>query len=78
MNPIRHRWTLRSYAKNSDRLVSERVLPEIPPEQMRSLLGLPEDDPMFDCYPVTDRFVGILRGFGWQIEQNSVENFVEY
>lgn len=46
-------WLIQKYSKDSDSLISESKVADISVYEIRDLLGLESDDPVFDDYPVT-------------------------
>jgi hypothetical protein len=46
-------WVVSAYEKHGDRLLKEYRLSDIEVAELRRLWGRPDDDPMYDSYPIT-------------------------
>ena len=47
------RWVLRAFEKTGDELISEHTLEGVHIDEIRSLTGQPDSNPMYDVYPVS-------------------------
>jgi hypothetical protein len=71
-------WVVRAFAKTGNELVQEIQLPDFSADEVRPLLEVRADDPMFDAYPITTAIADVLRkhlsapldidGFEWFLE----------
>lgn len=70
------RW-LRWYGPD-DRLAGEVQLDGVTVTELQKLFGVPADNPMYDCWPVTEEHVESLRGFcAAEIDLGRFAYFVE-
>jgi hypothetical protein len=71
-------WVARAFEKTGNKLVQEIQLPGLSGNEVRPLLRVRADDPMYDAYPITTAIAGVLRkhlsaplnieGFEWFLE----------
>jgi len=45
-------WVVSAYEKHGDRFVKEHSLGDVDIATLRRMFGRPDDDPMYDSYPV--------------------------
>ncbi|MEH6474114.1 MAG: hypothetical protein V7727_00435 [Sneathiella sp.] len=51
------------YVKHGEDLVGEIVLPKIDVSELRTIFGVPDDDPMCDAFPMDENQVNELKRF---------------
>jgi hypothetical protein len=70
---------VRAFEKTGNKLVEEIPLAGFSGEEVRPLLRLPSDDPMFDAYPITLAVADVLRKhLSAPLDLDSFEWFLEF
>ena len=72
-------WIIRGYDREGDTLVIELPLNETDPSILRSIWALPDGDPLYDAYPVTQRIAKELSDrLDMRLEDGRLQYFLEY
>jgi hypothetical protein len=72
-------WVLRKYGKSDERLLGEEPLMNVGADMLRRLWNEPDDNPMYDAYPVTEEQATALRGrVEDDVALDEYDYFVEY
>jgi hypothetical protein len=72
-------WVISAYEKDGDRLVSEHSLGDVDVAQLRRLWGRPDDDPMYESYPVTPAIADPIAEYvGEPLHLDDFDYFLEY
>lgn len=68
---------LRWYDKTSERLAGE-LQHDVPLAKLQALFGVPTENIMYDCWPVTEREAVVLRGLlNVELQLDKFDYFVE-
>lgn len=71
-------WILSAYKKQADQPSSEQPLPGINAATLQSFFGQPQDNPMYDVYPVSKEQANQLQAYVEQpIDLQTYDYFVE-
>jgi hypothetical protein len=72
-------WVVSAYEKDGDRLIREHALGNVDVADLRRLWDRPDDDPMYDSYPVTaGNATAIGERLGEPLQLNEFDYFLEY
>jgi hypothetical protein len=72
-------WVVSVYEKHGDRLITEHALQDVDVAELRRLWGRPDDDPMYDSYPVTPEIADELaQRVGESLRTSEFDYFLEY
>ena len=73
-------WTIRGYSAKTGRVSSELEADDALREIFRAVLGLPDDDPMFACFPLEAEAVRteVERVLHVSLDDPGQEYFLEY
>ena len=72
-------WVISAYEKHGDRLVREHSLADVDVAMLRRLWGRPDDDPMYDSYPVDGTIADAMaEHVAEPMELDQFDYFLEY
>jgi hypothetical protein len=72
-------WVISAYEKDGDQLINEHSLGDVDVAVLRRLWGRPDDDPMYDSYPVTPAMADQMADYvGEPLRLDDFDYFLEY